>query len=45
MLTSNDECSLHSMMSKLSDVGDQIPKAYHISKYDGVGTESNQNCK
>ena len=28
-----------------SDIGDQFPKAYHISKYNGMGTESNQNHK
>ena len=45
MPTSNNECNSHSMMSKLSDVGDQIPEAYCISKYDGMRTESNWNHK
>ena len=41
----NDEHSSYSLMSKLGDVGDQIPDVYHISKYNRMGTESNQNCK
>ena len=45
MPTSNNKCNSHSMMSKLSDVGDQIPEAYCISKYDGMRTESNWNHK
>ena len=45
MPMSNDKYSLHSVMSKLDDVGDQIPKAYCISKYDEMGTEINQNHK
>ena len=41
----NNECSLHSTMSKLSDVRGRFPKAYCISKYDGTETVSSQNCK
>ena len=45
MPTNNDECSLRSMMSKLGDVRDQFPEAYCISKYNGMGTESNRDRK
>ena len=45
MLMNNDEHCSRSMMSKLGDMGDQFPEAYHISKYIGTGTVSNQNCK
>ena len=34
----DDECSSHSMMSKLGDVCDQFPKVYHICKYNRMET-------
>ena len=45
ILANNDECNSRSAMSKLGDIGDQFPEAYCISKYNGMGTESNWNRK
>ena len=42
MVMNDDKHSSCSAMSKLSDVCDQIPEVYCISKYIGTGKESNQ---
>ena len=41
----NDQRSSCSAMSKPGDVRGRFPKAYRISKYNGTGTESNQDHK
>ena len=41
----DDQRSSCSAMSKPGDVRGRFPEAYHISKYNGTGTESNRDRK
>ena len=41
----DDQRSSRSAMSKPGDVHGRFPEVYRISKYNGMGTESNQDRK